>query len=84
MPIRIRYQDKTVQTLPDSAIFVELVNDFGEVLAVATENPKTKSFKFFDGDSISAKKYMAFFKVPFVRQTIKLNEKDLNALTSNK
>lgn len=84
MPIRIRYQDKSVQTLPDSAVFVELVNDYGEVLAVATENPKMHSYKFFDGDSSSARKYEAFFNVPFVKQTIRLSENDINKISSNK
>lgn len=84
MPIRIRHQDKSVQTLPASAVFVELVNDYGEVMAVLTENPKMHSYKFFDGDSLSAKKYSAFFQVPFVKQTMHLTEKDINLLKSNK
>ena len=44
----------------------------------------TLEYKFFDGDSSSARKYEAFFNVPFVKQTIRLSENDINKISSNK
>lgn len=75
--IRIRKRDKSTITLPNDAIFVEFVNDFGEVIQVFSENPFMHSFSSFGYPSEKADKYSKFFDVKFVKDNFELNPKGL-------
>lgn len=75
--IRIRKKDKSTITLPNDAIFVEFVNDFGEVIQVFSENPIIHSFSSFGYPSERADKYSKFFDVKFVKDNFELNPKGL-------
>ena len=65
--IRIRKKDKSVIQLPKDALFVELVDDYGEVLQVICEDPKMHSFNYFGFPSDKAEKYSKVFDVNFVK-----------------
>lgn len=66
--IRIRKKDKSVITLPSDAMFVELVDDYGEVLQVFCENKLEHSFNYFGWPSEKAIRYSKVFGVPFVKE----------------
>lgn len=75
--IRIRKKDKSTITLPKDAIFVEFVNDFGEVIQVFSENSLLHTFSSFGYPSEKADKYSKFFDVNFVKDQFELNVKGL-------
>lgn len=77
--IRIRKKDKSTITLPNDAMFVELVDDYGQVIQVFCEDKLAHSFTHFGWPSEKAQKYEAVFKVDFVKQhhNLDLSNKDL-------
>ena len=66
--IRIRKRDKSTITLPTDAMFVEMVDDYGQVLQVFCEDKAAHSFTHFGWPSEKSQKYAAVFKVDFVKQ----------------
>jgi hypothetical protein len=71
--IRLRRKDKSTITLPKDIIFIEFVNDDGEVLQVFSENQDMKSFNTFGYPSDKADKYEKYFGVKFVKQIYDLD-----------
>lgn len=66
--IRIRKKDKSTITLPNDAMFVELVDDYGEILQVICEDKNAHSFTYFGFPDEKALKYEQVFNVRFVKK----------------
>ena len=72
--IRIRKKDKSTITLPNDAMFVELVDDYGEILQVICEDKNAHSFTYFGFPDEKALKYEQVFNVKFVKKHYDMNQ----------
>ena len=72
--IRLRKKDKSTITLPKDILFVEFVNDEGEVLQVFSENQDMKTFNSFGYPSEKAEKYEKYFNTKFVKQFYNIDD----------
>ena len=72
--IRIRRRDKSVIELPKDAIFVELVDDYGDVIQVFSEDKMLHGFLSFGHPSDRADIYAKYFNVNFVKNHYNLGD----------
>lgn len=66
--IRVRCANKqgSIVPLPKDAAFIELCDDQGNIAAVVSYDPLTKSVNIFDNNSDKANRYKQLFNVDFI------------------
>ena len=78
--IRVRCANKqgSIVPLPKDAAFIELCDDQGNIAAVVSYDPLTKSVNLFDSNSDKANRYKQLFNVDFITKRYNVSNEFAN------